>query len=304
MNKRAAALIFSLLVSVVLTILLSSFFIKTINENNLVKRYVNSVRAFWAAEAGLADGIDNLTNSGSGSLGSYTYQWTTTLRTTISSVDYYDIVATGTVPLAAGGSITRTVSGVVRREPVDPSKFKYGLQAANDLCFGGACNKPASDYVIDPTPPDSPCPTGICWEEFDDTINFTDMFGQAQADIQAMATTYTDANFPGTISGVTWVDVAAGNTLMATGSETGSGILIINGNVHFGGTYQFHGIIYVLGTMVARGTFDAYGSVIVASSAGVDSINGTPEFHYDQDDITAALQQINTDKEIVSWKED
>lgn len=304
MNKRGIALIFSLLVTVVLVILVNSFFVKTINENNAVKRHVFSVRAFWAAEAGIAEAIDNLPASPTnGFLGSCRYETTTSYRTTINSSNYYDINSIGIIAVP-GGEVRRTVSVVVKNGAVDPSKFKYGIGAANDLCFGGACKKPAEDY-LDP----DVCNGGPCWKDFDNTINFQDLFGYSQSDVKAVATQYTDANFMaatggGAVGGVTWVDVAAGNTLNINGSAAGSGILIINGDARIEGTYQFHGIIYVLGTLTARGTMDAYGSTIVASSAGIDTINGTPEFHYNVADITSALQQLASNfANVVSWKE-
>jgi len=301
MNKRGVALVFAFLVSMVLFILLGSFFLKSMNENNLVRRYINSTRAFWVSEAGVAAAIKNLPNNGTGNLGNYSYQWTTAYRTTISSSDYYDITSTGIVAFPSGGDIRRTVNVVVKRGSVDPSAFQYGIQAANDLCFGGAsCNKNPNDF-LDP----DICDGHPCWKESDTTINFPNLFvGYTQSDVQAIATHYTDTTFPGAVSGVTWVDVAAGNTLMVTGSETGSGVLIINGNVHFGGTYQFYGVIYVLGTLTARGTFDAYGSMVVASTSDVDSINGTPEFHYNWTYVESALQNLsNSFSKIVSWRE-
>lgn len=302
MNKRGFALVFGLLVIIVLFILLNSFFLKSINENNLVKRYVNSVQAFWVAEAGIAEAIDNLPNSPiNGTLSSYRYETTTAPRTTINLCDYYDITSTGIVPLRGGGELRRTIDAVVRSGPIDPTKFQYGIDAANELCFGGqgACNRTPEDF-LDP----DDCGTHDCWKEGDTTINFRDLFGYEQSDIERIATHYTETNFPGTVNGITWVDVTPGSTLIVTGDLEGEGLLIINGNVHFGGDYNFRGIIYVLGVLTARGTFDAWGSVLVASTAGIDSINGTPTFHWSPADIRNALQLLalsNTD--IVSWSE-
>lgn len=300
MNRRGVALIFSLLVILVLSILLSYFFLKSINENNLVRRYINSMRAFWTAEAGLAEAIKNLPNPPSTNyLGNYSYTTSTVPHnpSIINLCNYYDITSTSTV-----GGCTRTLHAVVKTGAVDPSKFQYGLQAANDLCFGGAgsCNRTPEDF-LDP----DICNEHPCWKEKDSTINFRDMFGYELSTVQGIATHYTSATFPDTVSGVSWVDVDPGTTLTIDGDTSGSGILIINGNVHFGGTYQFHGIVYVLGTMTARGTFDAYGSMVVASTSDVDSINGTPEFHWSQADIISALQQLAplSTKVIVSWWE-
>ncbi len=305
MNKRGIALVISFSVVLVLFMLLGSFFIKTINENNSAKRYVNSVRALWLAEAGVADAKRNLPNSPiNNSLGGYRYETNTTLRTTIGSDNYYDITSIGIVTLPTGGDITRTVDAVVKKGSADPSKFNYAIRAANDLCFGGQnCNKDPYDFI---EPNSDICGDGDdpCWKEQDPLINFDDLFNHTQTEVESIATHYNETNFTGAVSGVTWVDVTAGETLMATGGLTGSGVLIIDGDVQFGGTYQFYGIIYVLGNMTARGTFDNFGGTIVASSVGVDSINGTPEFHYSPADIEDALEELEGYfKTIVSWKE-
>ncbi|MDP3732714.1 MAG: hypothetical protein Q8R31_06835 [Candidatus Omnitrophota bacterium] len=302
MNKRGITLIFGLLAVLVLSILSGSFFFKSITENNLVRRYVNSTQAFWVAEAGVAEAIKNLANSPTnGNLGNYRYETTTTYRATINASDYYDITSTGIVTLPGAGDIRRTVNVVVKRGSADATKFQYGIAAANDLCFGGpgACNKTPEDF-LDP----DICDGHPCWKEFDSTINFSDLFGYSQSDIENIATRYDDSNFPNAVSGITWVDVTEGSTLMVTGNLTGSGVLIIDGNVQFGGDYTFNGIVYILGTLTARGTFDSYGSILVASTAGVDTVNGSPTMHWDQAEIANGLQLLaNNFVDIVSWKE-
>lgn len=295
MNKRGMVLIFSSLVVVILSILFSSFFFISINESNFVKRYVDSVRAFWVAEAGVAKAIEILTTPpGTRSLGNYSYSANTTYRATINNRKYYDITSIGTA-----NNIIRTVSAVVRTGQIDPSKFQYGLAAANDLCWGGGCTKPAEDY-LDP----DVCNGHPCWKEKDTTINFRDLFGYDQGEVEQIATHYTESTFPNNVSGITWVDVTDGSQLVLSGTAAGSGILIIEGDARFEGTYQFQGIIYVLGKFDARGTFDSFGSVVVASTAGVDTVNGTPTFHYDQTEIGNALNLLALkDKKIVSWEE-
>lgn len=300
MNKRGAALIFGLLVLLVLAALFSAFFLKTINENNLVRRYIGSLRAFWAAEAGIAEAKRNLPNNVSGAMDLSRFQATTAFRTSIDSRNYYDIQSTGIVDFSPAATITRILDAVVRTGSVDVSRFPYAIDAANDLCFGGSqCNK-APEGFMDP----DVCDGHACWQEGDTSINFRDLFGYEQSDIQGMATRYTDSNFPGNVSGISWVDVAAGSTLSVAGNLTGTGLLIVNGNVRFEGDYTFRGIIYVLGTMTARGNFDAWGSVIVASTAGIDSINGSPEFHWSQVDVGDALSELSfLSAETVSWSE-
>ncbi len=304
MNKHGIALVFAFLVSLVLFILLGSFFIKSINENNLVKRYINSTHAFWAAEAGVAQAKINLPNSTQGTVGGYSYQTTSVYRTTINNRDYYDITSTGMVNLPGGGQITRTLNAVAETGPIDESKFIYAIDAANTLCFGGNCSKQPEKY-LDPTV----CNGHTCWNQLDTAMNFTDLFGCDLSAVKSRAiknNTYYKDTIPDIISGITWVDVTPGSTLMVTGSGTGTGILIVNGNVHFGGKYLFNGIIYTTGTLdiPGAGTFDSYGSILIASTGGVDDINGNPTLHWSPSDIRDALKQIALiTVRIVSWKE-
>lgn len=303
MNKsKGIALILCIFVILVVFILAGSLFYKVINENSLVSRYVNTVRAFWVAEAGIAEAINNLPAPAvSGSLGDYNYSAQTSYRTTINSSNYYDINSTGIVN-AGGSQVSNTIKAIVKTGAVDPTKFQYGVAAANDLCFGGggSCNKDPNSF-LDPTV----CEGHACWKEKDTTINFSDLFGYGQNEVEQVATHYTEATFPGVVSGITWVDVSPSSQLLLSGTVSGSGILIVNGDARAEGSYQFHGIIYILGTFDARGTFDSYGSIIVASTAGVDTINGTPTFHYDSTEITSALNLLAlTNAKVVSWHQE
>ncbi len=307
MNKRGIALVLGLLVLLVLTILLSAFIVKTVNENNLVKRHISSIRAFWTAEAGLAEAKRRLSEGSFNEFfGDYRYEITSSYpstRAVINNSNYYDVASKGIVPLVEGGAVERKIEAVIKTGPIDDSKFPYAIDAANDLCFGGNCKKPAEDY-LDP----DICNSHACWNEKNAALNFMDLFGYEQSVVKNLAiqnnTYYTEANFPTTVNGVTWVDVAPGSTLTIGTADTGGGLMIVNGNLHVGGGYQFRGIIYVLGTLEARGTFDAFGSIVVASTVGVDSINGTPVFHWDINEIHNALTLLSlSNTRIVSWKE-
>ena len=148
MNKRGVALIFAFLVVMVLTILFGALFLKTMNENNLVKRNVNSTRALWVAEAGVAQAVRNiLGHNGNGNLNNGSYVWTSTFWRTIGANDYYNIVSTGTVLLPSGGSIRRQVSAVARTPAVDADRFPFSIVSSGDLCFGGNCRGDADRFV-------------------------------------------------------------------------------------------------------------------------------------------------------------
>jgi len=76
MNRhKGFVFIFSLLVTLILSLLLTSFYVQNINEGNLAKRSADSTRAFWLAEAGAANAYVNFPGGASGALGgaNYTY---------------------------------------------------------------------------------------------------------------------------------------------------------------------------------------------------------------------------------------
>lgn len=62
MSKRGIALAVVLGVVAVLSVIIVSLFSMAIHENNLVRRYVNTVRAFWLAEAGVSKSFITLDN--------------------------------------------------------------------------------------------------------------------------------------------------------------------------------------------------------------------------------------------------
>ena len=78
MNKRGVALILSYMVIGVLTVFGSIFVSRSVTESNIARRYLNSTRALWIAEAGLAEGYNNQVSTGGISFGDGTYQITIT----------------------------------------------------------------------------------------------------------------------------------------------------------------------------------------------------------------------------------
>lgn len=290
MDKRGVALIFAFLVIMVLAILLSSFFLSSMNENNLVKRYVSSVRAFWLAEAGIAKAIVNMPDDvPEEELGgsSYTYF----VDTEPLSGRYYQINSTGSVLLPTGGPpITRSLIAVVQTDEIDPTKFKYGIETTTTLTIKGS---------VDINPDDSK-------KELSDAVIFQNLFGHTTDEIKSYAThLYTPVNFGAPVDGITWVDVPTGQTLTIAGNLVGTGILVVSGNTHFSGTVDFTGIIYVIGELTMTGTVTTYGSVLAESSATVDTeLKGNVTVNYDTAAIENALQPLKfIDTEIVAWRE-
>jgi hypothetical protein len=118
--------------------------------------------------------------------------------------------------------------------------------------------------------------------------------------------TYLSGSFGNTInaSGVTWVDVAVGETLNIQ-NLNGGGILIINGNFKVSGVPEdsFDGILYIIGQLETLGNSSVEGTVFVESSAAIGAdFSGSSLIRYNSTIITEVLLTIAT-KSIVSWRE-
>ncbi len=288
MNRpKGFVLIFSLLVTLILSLFLTSFYVQNINEGNLAKRFADSTRAFWLAEAGAADAYVNFPGSSvSGSLGGSNYTYNAVV--TPISGNYYMITSTGRVNRADGTTITRVITSSVKAGTTDPAKFKYGIETTTELEIEGHA-------VINPS--------GSSKQY--STLDFSNLFGVTKAQMQAGAThSYTASNFGAPVDGITWVEVPSGQTLNISGNLSGSGVLVINGNAKFSGTVIFDGIIYVIGTLTMTGNVITTGSVLAESSTKVDTtITGNVTINYDVSKITTALGAVaSLNKQIVSWK--
>ncbi len=291
MNKKGIVLIFGLIVVLVLTILSASIYSKSINESNLSKRHVESIRAFWLAEAGVAETVDKLPTPQSGYIGNATYKYSTSVNQTNSTL--YEITSTGSVEIIPTKEITRVIKVNVKTSDVSSSNFKYAIETTTDLVIKGA------SVDINPDPPEN-------YQEEDSTLDFQALFGCSKAEMKSNADhLYTPSTFDSPIDGITWVDVPTGNTFNITGNYTGSGILVVSGNVKFAGDFVFDGIIYVIGELTIIGNVTASGSVLAESSTEVDTtIQGSVILNWDDDKIDAALNEVRfLTKNIVSWQE-
>ncbi|MCF7908121.1 MAG: hypothetical protein K9L86_04535 [Candidatus Omnitrophica bacterium] len=287
MNKRGGVLILSLLMMLIMIMLSTALFLKTINENKLTTRYVGAVEAFWLAEAGIAMSKGNLPDNTSGCMKSnYCYAATTEALGNW----YYQIDSTGTVTLSSGATIEKSLRAIVRVDPPDSSKFQYAIETTGDLVIKGQA------YTI--TPEDSFNEQAV--------LNFSDLFANSKESVKNMAThLYDESTFGEPVDGITWVEVSPGVTLTTAGNLQGSGILVIEGDVHMSGTENFEGIIYVIGELSITGNVAISGSVLAESGAGIDTtIKGSVDLAYDPDLISAALANLGfSSSETVSWQD-
>lgn len=291
-NNRGIVLVYSLLVTLVLSVLLGSLYFTSINESLQVNQYVNSMRAFWLAEAGIATVKANPgLSASSGSLGgpNYTYNVPSPLVVPGTNNVYWIITSTGTVTLPSGSSVSRALTATIKTAGVDASKFPYAIDTTAELEIKGQA------VTINGT-----------FKEEDNTINFTNMFGISKTTMKASANhLYTDTDFNAPVDGITWVDVSSGNTLNISGNLAGSGILVVNGNTKISGTINFNGIIYIIGTLTMTGNVTSNGSIVAESSAEADTtLAGNVTINFDLIQIQNALTNLQfLNKQIVAWRE-
>jgi len=290
-NNRGVVLVYSLLITVVLSILLGSLYLSSISENKQANQYINSIRALWLAEAGIATVKANPgLSAASGNLGGNNYAYSVSSPQVVPGTNnvYWIVNSTGTVTLPTGSSVSKTLTATIRTASVDSSKFPYAIGTTTDLITKGnvTINGPVSQN--------------------DNTINFNNMFGISKTTMKANANhLYTDSTFGQPVNGITWVDVSSGHTLTIAGNFTGSGVLVVNGDMQISGTADFNGIIYVIGTLTMTGNATINGSVIAESSATADTtLNGSVTLNFDLPEIQNALTNVQfLNKQIVAWQE-
>ena len=139
MNRRGAALILSYMVVAVLTILSSSFIASSFTERNLVQRHVDSIDAFWLAEAGINRALNELRVDNNISGEGIFYE---SLSPGFYSVDIEilgplsKIVSHGSVPADGPVRVERTIEALASRGfPAD--FFDYGIYSAGDITLNG-----------------------------------------------------------------------------------------------------------------------------------------------------------------------
>ena len=290
-KRKAAALITAVIIAVILAMLGIVFTIRSIQEKNLANRYINSVRAFWLAEAGVAEGLKNLSASSVSSclncpqVSSCCYA--ATIQPYGEADTDYQINSSGSVTLSSGAIITKEVSVVAR---VQPPELEHAIETAGELILEGEA------YTINGTRNENAI------------IDFSSLFGESKEEVKLRASHHDD-ELVSPVNGITWVDVSLGSELEVAGNLQGSGILIISGDVHFAGSFVFDGIIYVAGTLKISGTPVINGSIFAESETDIDTtIAGHVTIEYDPIAINNALEYTpettsSGSSEIISWRQ-
>jgi Tfp pilus assembly protein PilX len=290
MNRQGVALIFTLLVLMVLAILSASFFLKTINESNLVKRQVASTQAFWLAEAGVAQVFSNLTSGTlSGNVSRDTFRYNTTTVEVYGNT--YQINSAGTVILADASNITRNITVFVTTHPSNASGFTNAIEVNGNLTVRGSVEINGTNVT-------------------NASLSFTSKFGLEAEKLRAYAiahgNNYTDPD-PNDIvvnNEIAWVDVTEGRSMITRTGWNGSGILVINGDADITGG-NFSGILWVIGALKMSGNPNDFGAIFAECDADINTtVTGNVYIEHNSATIQDALNLTAfVNKTIVSWNE-
>ena len=320
MNKRGVALILAYGVVAVLTILSVGFIARGISEKRTVERQVHSTRAFWTAEAGLAQTMRNLLairaagvfphvededdafNYGDGNV----YAYVTTTNPHLHCADCFEISSTGTVTLASGGTIARTVVAIVERVP---NPIEDAITVSQDLTLRGnaeiAGNVTAGSNITlqGAAKIDGDANDNVAWNDFDGIFGITiDQFRDQADNIYYIDDDYRPETADLNIEGLTYIEITGAQYVFA-GNWSGSGILVIVGNAKIT-TGDFDGIIWGEGSpqlVDGAGNADIAGAIFWDNIGGGTVLTGTIDIAFDQAAVEAAWNELKANIHI--WYE-
>jgi len=129
-KRKAAALITACIITVLLSMIGVAFTLRSIQERNLTTRYVDSIKAFWLAEAGAAKGYDELMNSSA-----YNGEdWTS-----LASGNYRVVrgVSSGGIEVRAEGESGSAVQALSFTLALVPYPFENTMSAGNNISLDG-----------------------------------------------------------------------------------------------------------------------------------------------------------------------
>lgn len=267
-----------------------------VQENSLVRREIAKRQAFYLAEAGVEDARVQL--------GQDWDDCPTSIDTTPSLLEvgtyhadiseseldsnWREVTSTGTVTV---GGRSKTVR--VTLSPPLPSRVTSAIKA------GGEIDIQSAAATINP-PPDE--------DDQGVVLVFQDIFGVSKTEMKEIAQNpsnkyYDSAVNDPIVENITWINGGAEQSQITSAGWTGSGILIVDGNLKItGGT--FDGIIWITGSLeIAAGNPVINGAIFVESDTTVD-LSGNLTLNYDTGAITNAFGDLGSTGPIVeSWEE-
>ncbi len=310
MTKRGVVFLLGLVVFLVLSVLAAAFFMRTIAENNAVRRQVASTQAFWYAEQGLAEAMDNLPSTSPlasplGCAPDYC-NYNTITNTVTGSPDLYNITSTGRVSVQ-GSPITRTVESYVSLDVASPGNFLNAIEVGGNLSM-------SNNVDIEPEPAGN-------YTRTNSNFTFSGKFGFSYDEVKYAAMSgepgfvfYDQDTYPKPFNlinnEVVVIEFNSTQThkVQLPSPGQGSGIIIINvinGDVDIEGG-DFDGIIWAIGELKITGNPTLAGSVLSEVDFDITTkLGGTAYLEWNETAISNALNLTKTiaDRSYKSWRE-
>ncbi len=307
MTKRGVALIVTFMVVVVLTILGSATISRSVSERFITQRYVELTRAFWLAEAGVNHALGELRNDYNVISGNC--KWETNLGSGRYCVDLSDkdingrrtVTAHGYIPSTIPARAERKIKVLVESTPSNPSLLEYAIASSGDLKITGNVKL---------------MPSGSSHAK--STLTFEQVFGMTKDQVKAIAVSaqaagtghvYTNPDInQQPVNGITWVDLTGSNKYKISSDWSGSGLLIVNGNgndvaLDISGSWQFTGVIWVIGKVSISGTPVITGAIFAESSFTVEStLTGNTKIIFNSTTVSSTFDLLSPTG-LKAWRE-
>jgi hypothetical protein len=290
MNKRGTALIVTFMVIVVLTTFSLVIFVRSMSERSIAQRYIESTQAFWLAEAGVSQALDELrTNpnlsvgdnllSPAPTLGLGRYNFDLLDKSGSSGVQTYTVRARGCIPADCNCvpppnncRVTRIVQAVMNQyQNIPPGFYDNAIYSAGNVSIGSNCivngNVFSGGTVTGPVNGDPPTQNDPTLHNSGlPALTFAELrqksIDQGWYDPDTGTTTYPTSFYnvaptPPDDPGIPNVVFVNGNFTLVGGGQVVKGFIVVGGdmiyNAEIGGNATVDGCIYTRGNIVLSG---------------------------------------------------
>jgi hypothetical protein len=284
-----------------MVLLVASFggylFVKSGYENELTRQFKDSTKAFWAAEAGIANMVSKLPDTAAltnvvldsdsnltynvpqpALVSGYSSRWTVDSTGTCAS-------KRGTRDISMRRKVEVVVVGANSGLLVNAVETTGSLDIGNNVTINGTTATLS-------------------------TQTFEGVFGFTEAQVKAMADhVYTNPSAnEQPVSGITWVDLTGSNKYSISSTWSGSGLLIVKHEdntkvaLDISGQWTFHGVVWVDGKLSISGTgCHITGAAFASSGSEINKFTGSSELTFSGTDRDSGFGLLGT--QIISWKE-
>ncbi len=301
MKRKAFALILSLIVLVVLAVLGAATLSRSISESRIAQKELESVQAFWAAEAGVNRALYELREGNNFDTVNVNDIWSNSLlsvqgaysaEVTNITGDDRIIEVHGYFP-ASLPTMTRKIKIVVSKLPLPSGLFDHAIYTSGELTSNGAAGSVTGDIIVGGTftdnggitmgtPTEDPSINPIA------RLNFEDLKIASEAQNNDYETSKNGKKYyePGTttekaLPGDFWYTTADdgidndGDDVIDEADEWMPNIVYIDGDIDISGSGTVGGFFIVGGDVVADATLSGSGMIdgVVYMLGGL-TING------------------------------